>query len=190
MILPSACGLTRLRCRVGRSTEVGGVNGRPSRSGGLGRLGGLLLGLVGGLLGRRMAHRESRAAALGPAWRAPRGFRRSSRRAERAQQPRKPAPYPMGRQSRLGSGSLPRQPLVCHDLAGQAQLGIAGQHQPGPPVGLLRVAGPRGGPGRTGGRTPARHGPDPAASPPGRPTTATAPWAAACGPGPARLGRG
>ena len=45
-------------------------------------------------------------------------------------------------------------------------------------------------PGRTGGSTPARPGRDPAASPRGRPTTATAPWAGGCGPGPVRPGRG
>ena len=37
-------------------------------------------------------------------------------------------------------------PEAAGGLTGQAQLGVAGQHQPGPPVGLLRMARPRGRP--------------------------------------------
>jgi hypothetical protein len=43
----------------------------------------------------------------------------------------------------VGSGSLPRQPLVAGELAGQAELGVGGQHQPGPAVGLFGMARPR-----------------------------------------------
>jgi hypothetical protein len=38
--------------------------------------------------------------------------------------------------------------LIAGDLAGQAQLGITGQDQPGPAVGLLGMAGARGGPAK------------------------------------------
>jgi hypothetical protein len=34
------------------------------------------------------------------------------------------------------AGPLPRQPCIRHDHAGQAQLGVAGQHQPSPAVAL------------------------------------------------------
>src|SRR6266508_6500292 len=43
-------------------------------------------------------------------------------------------------------GSLPWQPRIRDDLAGQTQLRIAGQDQPGPPVGLGGMARPWGGP--------------------------------------------
>jgi hypothetical protein len=53
---------------------------------------------------------------------------------------------PAAATSAAADGPLPRQPLVAGDLAGQTELGVAGQHQPGPPVGLLGMPGPWRGP--------------------------------------------
>ena len=46
----------------------------------------------------------------------------------------------------VGAVPFPRQPLVAGDGAGQAQLGVGGQHQPGPAVGLFGMTRPRGRP--------------------------------------------
>jgi hypothetical protein len=114
------------------STKVGGPGDGLGRSGGPCGPGRLVSGLLGRLLERRMTDRRTGGVALGPAGGASGRSRCRGRRAERAQQPWKPATHPIGRQSRLGSGPLPRQPLIGGGLAGQAQLGVAGQHQPGP----------------------------------------------------------
>src|SRR5215207_383506 len=97
-------------------------------------------------LERRVADSGAGGPALGPAWGAPRGFRRGGRRPQHAQQARKPPADPVGRQLPGRAGPLPRQPLIGDELAGQAQLGVGGDHQPGPPLRLLGVAHPRGGP--------------------------------------------
>src|SRR4029453_4452798 len=119
---------------------------RLCRSGGLRSLGLLDAALLGGLFDRRVAGGGPRAAALGPAWGASGGFRCRGRRPEHAQQPRKPAAHPIRRQAGLGSGPLPRQPLVAGGPAGQAPLGVGARTPPGRPVGLGGMAWPRGGP--------------------------------------------
>jgi len=119
---------------------------RLARSGGPCGPGSPVPGLLGRLLDRRVADRRPGRPALGSAGGASGGFWCGGRRAERAQQLRKPAVHPIGRESRLGSGPLPRQSGVGGDRAGQAQLGVGDQHQPGPPVGLGGMAGPWGGP--------------------------------------------
>jgi hypothetical protein len=89
-----ACDLTRRACwltaNLGRRRLVAMV----SRSGGFRGLARLLPGLGGWLLDRWVTHGRSRAAAPGPAWGAPEGFRRSRWRAQCAQQSRKLASNP------------------------------------------------------------------------------------------------
>src|SRR5215204_1378071 len=140
-----ACVLSRWP--AGRpSAEVGGRGGGLGRSGGLGGGGSLLPGFLGGLLERREADSGAGGPALGPAWGAPGGFRRGGRRPKHAQQARKKPADTVGRQLPGRAGPLPRQPLIGDELAGQSQLGVGGDHQPGPPLRLLGVAHPRGGP--------------------------------------------
>jgi hypothetical protein len=93
-----------------------------------------------------MAGGWAAAAAAGSARGAPAGFRRIGCRAEPCQKLRKPAADPTRSQPAGRAGPLPRQPSVTGHPAGQAQLGVGGQHQPGPAVGLLGMPGPRGGP--------------------------------------------
>src|SRR5215217_8145190 len=52
--------------------------------------------LLAGLLDRRVAGGGPGGPALGSSWGASGGFRRTRRRAKRAQQPRKPATHPVG----------------------------------------------------------------------------------------------
>jgi hypothetical protein len=91
-----ACDLTLRACRAGVDRGRRSLGAAGGRSGGFRSLARLLPGLGRWLLDRWVTHGRSRAAAFGPAWGAPGGFRRSSRRAERAQQARKPAAHPVG----------------------------------------------------------------------------------------------
>ena len=102
----------------------------------------------GGFLERWEARGGSGAATFRPSGRASAGFGRLGECPERDQKLRKGLAHPAGCQ-RPAVGALrplPAQVDVGNGPAGQAQLGVGEQDQPGPAVGLLGVADPRGGP--------------------------------------------
>jgi hypothetical protein len=160
------------------------AGGRAGWSGGLRGRGWLLPELCGGLLDRRVAGRRPRGAALGPARGSARrvSARRPPSRAHTTAAETRGAPGTVA----VAAGSRPFPTAAARRWrpSDQAQLGVGGQHQPGPPVGLLGMARPgvvqprvcyrteRCVPGRTCGCRPARR--DPGRARRGRPTTATA----------------
>src|SRR5215218_10290856 len=81
--------------------------------------------------------------AFGPPRRPTAGFRRLGGRADVRQKRRNGAMDPDWRKAPRLVAALPRQPQVLHAHARQPELGESGHDQPGPPVGLLRVANPR-----------------------------------------------
>ena len=91
----------------------------------------------------------SRAPVL-RSWRASRagfaGFRRAGRAGQRLADVPEPAADPGRGQPAGRAGPLPGQPDVGGEVAGQAELGVAGEEDPGPPVGGGRVAQFRPGP--------------------------------------------
>jgi hypothetical protein len=93
-----------------------------------------------------MALGRSRAAALRASGGSPAGFRRIRWSAHRRQECCE-TPQHAGRGQTPGPlRTLPRQPSVGDPDARQPELGVGGQDQPGPPVGLFGVSEPRSGP--------------------------------------------
>ena len=85
--------------------------------------------------------RSGRAAGAGFA-----GFRRAGQAGQCLADVPEPAADPGGGQPAGRAGPLPGQPEVGSEAAGEVQLGVAGQDEPGPPVGGGRVAQLRAGP--------------------------------------------
>jgi len=77
------------------------------------------------------------AGAGWPAWATCSGFWWSGGGAQGGGKSAKFASDPGGRQAAGFRGSFPGQSLVVHEAAGEAELGVAGADQPGPPVGLF-----------------------------------------------------
>ena len=100
----------------------------------------------GGLLDGRVARRRRRATPFGPARGAAAGFWRSRDGGQPPRQRCKTPVHARGREPGRRERALPRQPMVGHGAAGEAQLGVGREHQPGPAVGLLGQAHPRGDP--------------------------------------------
>ena len=74
------------------------------------------------------------------------GFRRAGQIGQRLVDVPEPPPDPGGGEAARRAGPLPGQPQVCGEVAGKIALGVAGDDQPGPPVGGGRVAEPGPGP--------------------------------------------
>jgi hypothetical protein len=79
--------------------------------------------------------RPGRAAGAGLA-----GFRRAGQTGQRLADAAEPAADPGGGQAARRAGLLPGQAQVGGERAAQVKLGVAGDDQPGPPVGGRRVA--------------------------------------------------
>src|SRR5438034_2831389 len=74
------------------------------------------------------------------------GFRCAGQIGQRLADVPEPAADPGGSQASGRAGPLPGQPQVGGQVAGEIQLGVAGEDEPGPPVGGGRVAEPGPGP--------------------------------------------
>jgi hypothetical protein len=85
--------------------------------------------------GRAAVLRSWRAAGAGFA-----GFRRAGQIWECLADAAEPAADPGGGQPASRAGALPGQPQVGGEVAGEAELGVAGDGDPGPPAGGGRVA--------------------------------------------------
>src|SRR5688572_1435735 len=96
----------------------------------------------GGLLDGRVAWCWPGPASEGAARRPSAGFWRVGRRAEGDQELRKRLAHAGGCESTTGwtLGALPGEMPILDGEAGQAELGVGQQDQPGPAIGLLGVA--------------------------------------------------
>jgi len=101
----------------------------------------------GGRFEGGIARRGAGARPLGPSRRAAAGFWRRRGRADEWQDGAQGAPHPVGREWARVQAAFPRQAPVRDDGAGQPKLSVGQEHQPGPAVGLLRVADARRRPG-------------------------------------------
>ena len=104
--------------------------------------------LSGGFLDGRAAWRRAGTASERAPRRAAAGFWRVRGRVEGDEELRKRLAHPGGGQgTALGAlGPFPGQTSILDGAAGQAELGVGQQHQPGPAIGLLGVADARRGP--------------------------------------------
>jgi len=106
----------------------------------------LRLNLDPGLLDRWVAGSGRSAGAGRPAWAGGSGFRWPGWGAQGGGKSTKFASDPGRGQATGFRRSFPGQSMVVHEVAGEAELGVAGDDQPGPPVGLFgganRWAGP------------------------------------------------
>ena len=91
--------------------------------------------------GRAAVGRSGRAAGAGFA-----GFRRAGQIRECLADVAEPAADPGGGEPAGRAGPLPGQPQVGGQVTGEAELGVAGEEEPGPPVGGGRVPQFRPGP--------------------------------------------
>src|SRR5215211_3245232 len=103
----------------------------------------------GSLLERWVAPGPTGEPSLGPSRGSPAGFRRTRRCAYHRQECCETPKYPARCQSPASLRAFPRQPAIRRTRARQAQLGVGGQDQPRPEVGLLGVAHPRRGPAQS-----------------------------------------
>jgi len=89
-------------------------------------------------------------SAVSRAWRAAgaelAGFRRAGQIGQCLADVAEPAPDAGGGQPAGRAGPLPGQPQIGGEVAGEPDLEVAGEDQPGPPVGGGRVAQPGPGP--------------------------------------------
>src|SRR5215211_8819571 len=99
-----------------------------------------------GFLERRVTLRPAREAPFGPTRRPPAGFRSLRRGAHRRQERRETPKRPAWRQPPVSLRALPRQAAVLRARAGQPQLGVGSDDEPGPPIRLFGVPDPRRGP--------------------------------------------
>jgi len=149
---------------------------------------------LGGCSDGRIAGRRVGSCPFGPSGRAPIGFWQFRERADKRQHGGKGAPHPLGDERALVQAAFPGGVLVRDHRAGQPELGVGQEHQPGPAIGLLWVAHARGRPGggsacrsgrgvpgRSAGHRPARAGPHRGRFPPAPATTARVASACACG---------
>src|SRR6266851_7274107 len=84
--------------------------------------------------GRAAVLRSGRSAGSGSA-----GFRRAGQTGQCLADVAEPAADPGGGQPAGRAGPLPGQPEVFGESAGQPELGVAGDDDPGPPVGGRRI---------------------------------------------------
>ncbi len=102
---------------------------------------------LGGRFDGGIARRGAGARPCGPAGRPAAGFWRFRGRAQEWQGGAKGAPHPIGRERARVQAAFPGEALVRDDGARQPEVGVGQEHQPGPAIGLLRVAHPRRRPG-------------------------------------------